>query len=188
MHTQKSECVAICVCGCVYASISTYIPTRNFQIAYMNRLILAFRTISLITCICLTSIYSTIQHWIWTLSSGRSLLLFSYFMILSPYLLLALETFLISSLTGGVRRRHKLLLHVRSGMDVCAHASAEHFPERMCIAHPVPIALSSIHSPCIIRTHKSSVSYDSLHYSYHNPGAMIFRGMLVQWPPCLGLQ
>lgn len=45
------------------------------------------------------------------------------------------------------------------------------------------LALSSIHSPCIIHTHNCTVSHDSVNYSYHSPGAVMFWGMLVQWPP-----
>lgn len=70
-------------------------------------------------------------------------------------------------------------------MDVCTHANTE------CCSVDVSgtsscLALSSIHSPCIIHTHNCTVSYDSVDYSYHNPGAVMFWGMLVQWPPSPG--
>ena len=58
--------------------------------------------------------------------------------------------------------------------------------KRCCVAvssTSTSLALSSIHSPCIIHTHNCTVSYDSVHYSYRGPGAVMFWGMLVQWPP-----
>ena len=50
------------------------------------------------------------------------------------------------------------------------------------------LALSSIHSPCIIHTHNCTVSYDSVHYSYHNPAQWCSEACWCTDPPPLCLQ
>lgn len=164
--TQKSECVSICVCGCLYASISTYMPSRNFQITLCHHAATqTYMNIHSFQNYLFNNMYlhylSILNHptlnldvFFWSMLVVVSL---SYFMILSAYLLLALETFLILSLMGGVRR-HKPLLHVRMDVWMYVYMLAPSASAQMSTAHPLPIALSSIHSPCIIYTYKSSVS------------------------------